>query len=60
MVQIVSMVRPREVYHLAAQSHVKVSFEIAEYTGDVTGIGTVRVLEAIRLVDPTIRFYNVC
>jgi len=41
-------VRPDEVYHLAAQSHVKVSFDMPEYTGDVTGLGTLRILEAIR------------
>jgi GDPmannose 4,6-dehydratase len=41
-------VRPEEVYHLGAQSHVQVSFEMPDYTGDVTGLGTVRLLEAIR------------
>lgn len=41
-------IRPDEVYHLAAQSHVKVSFDMPEYTGDVTGLGTLRILEAIR------------
>ena len=39
---------PDEIYHLAAQSHVRVSFDIPEYTGDVTGLGTIRILEAIR------------
>src|SRR5215207_1200350 len=46
--QILKKVRPDEIYNLAAQSHVKVSFDIPEYTGDVTGIGTVRILEATR------------
>src|SRR5208283_2922754 len=41
-------IRPDEIYNLAAQSHVKVSFEIPEYTGDVNGLGTLRILEAIR------------
>jgi GDPmannose 4,6-dehydratase len=49
---------PDEVYHLAAQSHVKVSFEIPEYTGDVTGLGTVRLLEAIRRSGVKARFYQ--
>src|SRR3984885_12004275 len=40
--------QPDEVYHLGAQSHVRVSFEIPEYTGDITGLGTTRLLEAIR------------
>lgn len=43
-------VQPEEIYHLAAQSHVRVSFDTAEYTGDVTGLGTVRLLEAMRKV----------
>jgi GDPmannose 4,6-dehydratase len=41
-------VRPEEVYHLGAQSHVRVSFDMPDYTGDITGLGTVRLLEAIR------------
>ncbi len=45
---IITKVQPTEIYNLGAQSHVKVSFEIPEYTGDVTGIGTLRLLEAIR------------
>src|SRR4030042_1416857 len=40
-------IQPDEIYHLAAQSHVRVSFDIAEYTGDVTGLGVTRLLEAI-------------
>ncbi len=43
-------VQPEEIYHMAAQSHVRVSFDTAEYTGDVTGLGTVRILEAMRKV----------
>ena len=49
---------PDEVYHLAAQSHVRVSFDVPEYTLDVTALGTARLLEAIRKVDHPIRFYQ--
>ena len=49
---------PDEVYHLGAQSHVKVGFEMPEYTGTVTGLGTTRLLEAIRRSGITTRFYN--
>jgi len=45
---LITKVKPNEVYNLAAQSHVQVSFEVPEYTGDITGVGTVRLLEAIR------------
>ena len=53
-------IRPDEVYNLAAQSHVQVSFELSEYTGDVVGIGTTRLLEAIRSagLEKTVRFYQ--
>jgi len=44
----VGKVKPDEIYNLAAQSHVKVSFEMPEYTGEVDGIGTLRLLEAVR------------
>jgi GDPmannose 4,6-dehydratase len=57
---IISRVRPTEVYNLAAQSHVKVSFEVAEYTADVDAMGTLRLLEAIRSAGLTnTRFYQV-
>lgn len=49
---------PDELYHLAAQSHVKVSFDIPEYTGDITGLGTMRLLEAIRRSCAKTRFYQ--
>lgn len=49
---------PDEVYHLAAQSHVKVSFELPEYTAEVTGLGTIRILEAIRRSGIRTRFYQ--
>ena len=51
-------VNPDEVYHLGAQSHVRVSFDIPEYTFDITGSGTLRLLEAIREADVKTRFYQ--
>jgi len=51
-------VKPEEVYNLAAQSHVKVSFEMPEYTADTTGVGAARVLEAVRRVNKDIKFYQ--
>ena len=51
-------VQPNEIYHLGAQSHVRVSFDIPEYTGDTTGLGTTRILEAIRRSGIKARFYQ--
>jgi GDPmannose 4,6-dehydratase len=51
-------IRPDEIYNLAAQSHVRVSFDEPEYTGDVTGLGTIRLLEAMRQAVPEARFYQ--
>jgi GDPmannose 4,6-dehydratase len=51
-------IKPDEVYNLGAQSHVKVSFSMPEYTGNVTGLGTVRILEAIRRSGNNIKFYQ--
>src|SRR5512136_2124266 len=51
-------IRPDEVYHLGAQSHVKVSFSMPEYTGNVTGLGTVRILESIRRSGNHTKFYQ--
>ncbi len=50
MVRVIQLVQPDEIYNLGAQSHVKVSFEMPEYTGMVDGLGTLRVLEAVRLL----------
>ncbi|HEY5992660.1 MAG TPA: GDP-mannose 4,6-dehydratase [Candidatus Udaeobacter sp.] len=50
--------KPDEIYHLAAQSHVRVSFDIPEYTADVTGVGTLRILEAIREAGLRSRFFH--
>jgi GDPmannose 4,6-dehydratase len=58
MVNLIRRIEPDEVYHLGAQSHVKVSFEIPEYTADATGMGTVRILEAIRASGVESRFYQ--
>lgn len=55
---LLAHVQPDEIYHLAAQSHVRVSFDEPENTGNVTGLGTSRLLEAIRLVSPNSRFYQ--
>jgi GDPmannose 4,6-dehydratase len=51
-------IQPDEIYHLGAQSHVRVSFDMPEYTGDVTGLGTLRILEAIRKTGIKTRFYQ--
>ncbi|MEO6712181.1 MAG: GDP-mannose 4,6-dehydratase [Mycobacteriales bacterium] len=58
LVNLLREVQPQEVYHLGAQSHVKVSFDLPDYTGDVTGLGSVRLLEAIRAADVNCRFYQ--
>ena len=55
---LMNKIQPDEVYHLAAQSHVRVSFDEPEYTGDTTGLGTTRLLEAIRLTAPEAKFYQ--
>ena len=58
LVNLMRDIEPDEVYHLGAQSHVMVSFEMPEYTGDVTGLGTIRLLEAIRASGVNTRFYQ--
>ena len=55
---IIYNIKPDEVYHLGAQSHVRVSFDIPEYSGNVTGLGTTRILEAIRRSGNKARFYQ--
>lgn len=55
---LLAKVKPSEVYNLGAQSHVRVSFDTPEYTGDVTGLGTCRLLEAIRSAGHECRFYQ--
>jgi GDPmannose 4,6-dehydratase len=51
LIRIIQEVKPNEIYNLAAQSHVKVSFELPEYTADCDGLGTLRILEAVRILD---------
>ncbi|GAA4556773.1 GDP-mannose 4,6-dehydratase [Pseudonocardia xishanensis] len=58
LVTLLSRIQPDEVYHLGAQSHVRVSFDEPEYTGDTTGVGTTRLLEAIRMIGLDCRFYQ--
>ncbi|MEZ6255245.1 MAG: GDP-mannose 4,6-dehydratase [Patescibacteria group bacterium] len=56
--KLLTQVQPDEVYNLAAQSHVRVSFDMPEYTGNVTALGVVRLLEAIRVLKPDTKFYQ--
>jgi GDPmannose 4,6-dehydratase len=58
LVKLVYELKPDEIYHLGAQSHVRVSFDIPEYTSDVTGVGTIRILEAIRETGIRSKFYQ--
>lgn len=58
LLDVIYNVRPDEIYHLAAQSHVRVSFDMPEYTGDITGLGTIRILDAIRRSHSETRFYQ--
>ena len=60
IIQIIQKVKPDEIYNLAAQSHVKVSFELPEYTGTVDGLGTLRILDAIRILgmENNVRIYQ--
>ena len=51
LIRIINLVKPDEIYNLAAQSHVQVSFDVPEYSGDVDALGTLRVLEAVRILD---------
>ena len=60
LIRIIQEVRPSEIYNLAAQSHVQVSFEAAEYTANADALGTLRLLEAIRILglEKSVRFYQ--
>jgi len=58
LIKLLYRTKPDEVYHLAAQSHVRVSFDIPEYTADVTGLSAIRILEAIRETGVNSRFYQ--
>lgn len=58
LVTLLSQIKPDEVYNLAAQSHVRVSFDEPEHTGDTTGVGSIRLLEAVRLAGLECKFYQ--
>lgn len=60
IVRVIQKIQPDEIYNLGAQSHVKVSFEMPEYTADVDGVGTLRILEAVRLLgmEDRVRIYQ--
>ena len=58
LVRVISEVKPNEIYNLAAQSHVRISFDQPLYTANVTGIGTLNVLEAVKLLNPSIKIYQ--
>lgn len=58
LTNLIYNMRPDEIYHLGAQTHVRVSFDAPEYTGDITGLGTTRLLEALRKSGITCRFYQ--
>ncbi|XP_060773793.1 GDP-mannose 4,6 dehydratase isoform X3 [Neoarius graeffei] len=60
LVKIINEVKPTEIYNLGAQSHVKISFDLAEYTADVDGVGTLRLLDAVKTcgLTDTVRFYQ--
>ena len=58
LTEIIYNIKPDEIYHVGAQSHVMVSFEIPEYTGDITALGTIRILEAIKRSGTNAKFYQ--
>ncbi len=60
LVKLVHDIRPTEIYNLAAQSHVKVSFDLSEYTANVDALGTLRILDAIRTanLEEEVKFYQ--
>ena len=58
LTNLIYNIKPDEIYHLGAQSHVRVSFDIPEYTGDITALGTTRILEAVRRSGIKTKFYQ--
>lgn len=60
LVKLISSIKPTEIYNLAAQSHVKVSFDLSEYTAEVDAVGTLRLLDAIRTcnLEKRVKFYQ--
>jgi len=58
LIRVIQEVKPYEIYNLAAQSHVRISFDQPLYTANVTGIGTLNLLESVKLINPSIRIYQ--
>ena len=58
MIRVISEIKPNEIYNLAAQSHVRISFDQPIYTTNVTGLGALNILEAVKLVNPEIKIYQ--
>ena len=58
LINVIQKTKPNEIYNLAAQSHVRISFDQPIYTANATGLGTLNMLEAIKLIDPTIKLYQ--
>jgi GDPmannose 4,6-dehydratase len=58
ILSLISVTKPDEIYHLGAQSHVGVSFDVPEYSGDISGLGTLRILNAVKAIDKNIKLYN--
>jgi len=58
MIRVISEIKPNEIYNLAAQSHVRISFDQPIYTTNVTGLGTLNLLEAVKLINPKIKIYQ--
>ena len=58
LIRLIKEIQPDEIYNLAAMSHVRVSFEMPEYVADTDGIGTLRLLEAVRLTKPNAKIYQ--
>ena len=58
LANLIRETQPDEIYNLAAQSHVGISFEVPEYTAEVTGVGTIKLLEAVRQNKPSLRNYS--
>ena len=58
LISVIQKCKPSEIYNLAAQSHVRISFDQPIYTTQVTGVGTLNLLESVRLTDPTIKIYQ--
>jgi len=58
LISVIQQTNPDEIYNLAAQSHVRISFDQPIYTANVTGIGTLNLLEAVKLIKPSIKIYQ--